>query len=287
MWRRRPDSSRRNLKGRGAPVGRPSIAGDHRGPPLQGMVRKKAKPVIVIGGSDPSGGAGIQADLAALQRLGVSAFSVITAVTAQDKKKFLSYECVSSKSFRDQLKALKPYVRGAVIKIGMLGSGRLIASLIPWLKTARPSFVLLDPVLRSTTGQNLLDAKGKRLLKKKLVRLSDLITPNLKEAENLSGIPIRNEKEMEKAGSALRKGGVAAFLIKGGHLRGAPVDFLFHSNKVQRFRGKRLPGKDVHGTGCTLAASIAGYLVLGKSLTEAVKGGRRAVLRKIREARHL
>ncbi len=248
---------------------------------------RKPKNVILIGGSDPSGGAGLPADLRALERLKVPAFPVSTAVTAQNERRFLSFEVVSSRNFADQLKSLLPKARGSVIKIGMLGDGRLIAPLISFLRAAKPFFVVLDPVFRSTTGRNLLNEEGIRLLKTRLLPFARLVTPNLREAEVLSGLPCRNEKEMKRAGIFLREKTGAAFFIKGGHLRGRPLDLLFDGRSVHTFRQRRVPGKEVHGTGCTLAASIAGHLARGKKLKEAIRGGRREVLRKLRKSRQL
>jgi len=129
-----------------------------------------------------------------------------------------------------------------------------------------------------------LDEEGRRLLEKKLLPLADLVTPNVREAEILSGRRIQSQTELEEAGTILRRKGCGAVLIKGGHLPGAPVDVLFSHGKIRRFSGRRLRRKDVHGTGCTLASSIAGGLALGRSLVRSIDLGRRQVLKKIRAA---
>jgi len=269
------------------------------------MVKKTKSCVIVIGGSDPSGGAGIQAGLFTLQSLKVPAFSVVTALTAQTEKRFFSYECVSRRNFVDQLESLRSQAPGSIVKIGMLGSGRLIPPLVSWLKMTRPRYVIFDPVLRSSTGSGLLDKEGLRLLKSLLSHV-DLLTPNIGEAEFLSKRKIRTREEGEEAGRKILEKVRGSVLIKGGHLKGADaVDLLITKSPhtpffkggqsnfsppgqrgasedfVMTFRHKRLTGKGAHGTGCTLASAIAGYLVLGKSLPEALRGAKKIVLRKL------
>lgn len=266
------------------------------------MPPRSEKTVIVIGGSDPSGGAGIQADLRTLEFLGVSALSVVTAVTAQNEKRFFSSQAVSPKHFSNQLCAVSPKARGAIVKIGMLGSGNLIGPLIDWLKKIKPAFVILDPVLRSSTGARLLDLKGLHLLANRLLAQADLLTPNIPEAGVLSGIKIGHRKAMERAGKKILKKVKKAVLIKGGHLKGPAVDCLFIKKSPQspfdkggergdfkmiRFIQKRIPGGEVHGTGCTLAAAIAGYLSGGKSLPQAIREAKRIVSNRIRNAGRL
>src|SRR5262245_33950696 len=248
---------------------------------------KKKKTVIVIGGSDPSSGAGIQADLAALHSLGIPALSVVTAVTAQNEKKFFSYESVSQENFRAQLESLAPFARGAIIKIAMLGSSQLIPPLIHWLRKRKPAFVILDPVLRSSTGHPLLDSKGILLLKNQLLSHADLVTPNVPEAERLSGISITDVEILRRAGERILKKVKRAVLLKGGHLKGPPVDLLMEGKKMRRFSHPRILSKGAHGTGCTLASVLAGSLSLGSTLPDAVKKARRRVLGKLRQARTL
>jgi hydroxymethylpyrimidine/phosphomethylpyrimidine kinase len=242
----------------------------------------KSKKVIVIGGSDPSGGAGIQADLFTLQAIGVSAFSVITAVTAQNENKFISYEPVSTKNFQDQLTTLLPHTKHSIVKIGMLGSGRFIPLLVSWLKKIKPHYLILDPVLRSSTGHPLLDKQGIQFLQRQSLDWVDLITPNLAEAEFLSGSKVHNLTTMENAGRKIRERVKSAVLIKGGHLKGPAVDLLIEGEKIFKMTQPRITGKEVHGTGCTLASAIAGYLCLGKDLKTSIKLARKIVRKKIR-----
>ncbi|MFO1518755.1 MAG: hydroxymethylpyrimidine/phosphomethylpyrimidine kinase [bacterium] len=255
------------------------------------MTQKIKQLVIVIGGSDPSGGAGIQADLFTLQRLQVPARSVVTAVTAQKEDRFLSYETVSVRNFEDQLKSVQKEAGSAVVKIGMLGDGRLFRPLVAWLERSKPAFVILDPVLKSSTGFPLLDREGIRRLPFLLSRVN-LITPNLPEMEFLGASSIGNQDRMEEEAKKFLEiqppsSRLEAILLKGGHLRGNPVDLLIAEGKTTFFAGKRVPGKGAHGTGCALASAIAGFLARGKTLKEAVKEGRKVVLDKLRHARRV
>jgi len=250
------------------------------------MKRQRIKSVTVIGGSDPSCGAGIQADLFILNQLGVRSSCVVTAVTAQTERRFLSYETVSVRNFRAQLESVQSSSHHGIVKIGMLGGGRLIPPLITWLEKARPSFVIVDPVLESSTGSPLLDRHGQKLLRQKLIPAVDLITPNIPELEILTRMRIQDGRDLVDAGRQLQRS-VQSVLIKGGHLPGPPLDLLIEGTRLTRFRQARIPGPGTHGTGCTLASAIAGYLALGNSLKEAVRKARRVVLRKLRDARRL
>ncbi len=244
--------------------------------------------IIVIGGSDPSGGAGIQADLFTLHSLGLSAFSVITAVTAQNEKKFFSYETVSKENFQKQLQTL-PVSPSSIVKIGMLGSGILIPPLFSWLKKIKPQWIILDPILKSSTGFPLIDPQGAKWIKEKLIYQVDLITPNISETEFLTGISIRNLQQLKIAGlslmgSAPSRSRLKAILLKGGHLKNRATDLLIEKNKIHSFGKRRISGKGIHGSGCTLASAIAGFLAQEKDLTSAVQSARQVVLRKLRKA---
>ncbi len=242
--------------------------------------KTKTNKIIVIGGSDPSGGAGIRADLHTLEQMGLMASSVITAVTAQNEKKFFSYETVSANIFSDQLHAINTQSKNPFVKIGMIGHHTLIPPLITWIKKVKPYFVILDPVLRSSTGTCLLDHKGIQLLPQ-LFPFIDLLTPNIPEAEMLTGIKIRNVKDMQEAGGKFLRKAVKQVLMKGGHLRGNPCDILMNTEMDYFFESKRIQARNIHGTGCTLASAILGYLSLGKDRVESIRLGRKIVRKKI------
>ncbi len=236
--------------------------------------------IIVIGGSDPSGAAGIQADLHTLEQLNAKVSSLITAVTAQNETKFFSYETVRVKNFSDQLQAISIKKKNPFIKIGMIGHHTLIPPLLNWLKKVKPAFLILDPVLRSSTGAWLLDRQGIQMLPR-LFPWVDLLTPNIPEAEILSGIKIKNLKDMQRAGKFFLQTGAKNILMKGGHLSGKPCDIFMNSEMDYFFEGSRLKSHNTHGTGCTLASAILGYLALNHHLVESVHLARQVVRKKI------
>lgn len=240
----------------------------------------ESKTVILIGGSDPSGGAGIQADLQTLFALEIQPFSVVTAVTAQNEKKIISYETVSKKNFSDQLSSLEISKHPLILKIGMMGTSQHLEILSAWIKKTRLNFVILDPVLVSSTGKALLDKKGINTIQN-LLPFIDLITPNIPEAEKLSGIKITRKEDRLKAGEKLLKMGAKNVLLKGGHFQGKACDILFSPEMNYFFEDSRIKKMNVHGTGCTLASAIAGYLALGSSLVEAIHLARKIVREKI------
>lgn len=244
---------------------------------------KQNSTLIVIGGSDPSGGAGIQADLFTLSKLGIKAQSVVTATTAQNEGKFLSYESVSVDNFEDQLRALKIPQDDVFIKIGMIGDHRFIAPLAAWLEKIEPAFTILDPVLRSSSGADLIDAKGISLLAK-LYPVVDLLTPNIPEAEELTGLKIQNLKDMQRAGAKFLELGVEQVLMKGGHLKESPCDVLMDEEMDYFFKGSRIQSQNTHGTGCTLASAILGYMSAGDDLVASIHVAREMVRAKLKSS---
>ncbi len=226
--------------------------------------------ILTIAGSDPSGGAGIQADLRVFQRFGWSARSVITAVTAQNETKFFSVNPVSPKVLRDQLRGVG---RCDYVKIGMLGTRGNVGEVLRYVKSAKPKAVVLDPVLRSSTGTTLLGGEAVPLLKR-LFRSCTLVTPNLDEASILSGIDVETIADMKTAAKIIHKNspGLSAVLVKGGHLTGEgkdrATDILYDGKEFYDFTVAKLP-KSFHGTGCALSSSLVAYLALGNSLRQA------------------
>ncbi len=250
------------------------------------MGKQKLEQVLIIGGSDPSCGAGIQADLAALYSLNIPAACVITALTAQNENKFYSYQAASSKNFLEQLQSLAIDPSNLIVKIGMMASGSLLKILLVWLQKTKPAFIILDPVFRSSSGFNLLDNAGIQILQKKSFSF-DLLTPNVNEFEILSGFKVKNERDyLEKAQawhrSLLKQNPKIKLLLKGGHLKESANDYLIHPQGIIKFEGKRIQKrKATHGTGCSLASSIAAYLAKGKSLEQAISLAKKQVLQKI------
>lgn len=238
------------------------------------MVRA-VRTALTIAGSDSGGGAGIQADLKSFASVGVHGTSVITCITAQNTRSVDSILPIPVGEIRKQLRAvLSDFdVRGA--KTGMLYSAPIVNVVAAELQ--RTSFPLVvDPVMVATVGARLerddfLDAVVNRLLER-----ATLVTPNRHEAERLSGLRIDSVDSMEAAARAIHKLGPESVLVKGGHTKGPLIDVLFDGRRMHRLRGRRY-NKTLHGAGCTLAASTAAYLALGKPLLSAVNSARRKV----------
>jgi hydroxymethylpyrimidine kinase/phosphomethylpyrimidine kinase len=231
--------------------------------------------VLTIAGSDSGGGAGIQADLKAFASIGVHGTSAITCVTAQNTTSVRSVFPVPVDEIRKQIRAvLSDFdVRGA--KTGMLYSAEIVRTVANELRRTRFPLVV-DPVMVATVGAHLEQADFRDALVDRLLRRATLVTPNRYEAEALSGRKIRTVDDMEAAARSIRKLGADAVLVKGGHMTGALVDVFYDGNRMRRFRGRRVR-KDLHGAGCTLAASAAAYLALGRSLPQAVESAREKV----------
>jgi hydroxymethylpyrimidine/phosphomethylpyrimidine kinase len=246
------------------------------------------KRVLVAGGLDPTGGAGLAADIEALLAVKARPLPVATALTVQGPAGALRFTPVPPVEVLAQVLGLFRGGRGpvdgpAAVKIGMLGSGDNVAALARVLghgPLARLPLVL-DPVLAASSGLPLLVDAARRppfhVLKPLLARAT-LVTPNLPELEALAGADAGALRSDDDAVEAARQLGCAAVLVKGGHRRGAPVDLLVVGRRVKRFEGRRRPGA-ARGTGCRLASAIAGLLAQGKTLQQAVRGAKRVVER--------
>lgn len=231
------------------------------------------KNVLTIAGADPSGGAGIQADLSVFAALGVRGLSVITALTAQNRREVYSTRNVSADFVAAQIESLLKEFRVDAVKIGMTGSAKNIKTIERLLREHHLEKVVFDPVMRSTSGHGLLNRPGIKAIRDILPILT-LITPNLSEAASISGLPdIDDIKGMEEAASTIHSMGAPSVLVKGGHLQKAPVDVFFDGKRFYHFQGRRLKGKKerFHGTGCVLSASIAAGLAKGSKLEKAVQ----------------
>ena len=233
------------------------------------------KSALTIAGSDSGGGAGIQADLKSLAAVGVHGTSVITCVTAQNTRSVRSIFPLPVEEVRAQLQAVLGDfdVRGA--KTGMLYSADIVRAVAGELEGTKFPLVV-DPVMVATVGASLQRADFAAALSRHLLRRAALVTPNRYEAERLSGRPVRTPADARAAAKAIAKLGPDAVLVKGGHFRGELVDLLYHEGGFTEYRSYRFP-KELHGSGCTLAASIAGYLATGLDLVPAIERGRQRV----------
>lgn len=238
---------------------------------------KHASTSLTIAGSDSSGGAGIQADLKTFAACEVFGLSVVASVTSQNtlgvQHTFDLPAAVVVQQLRSVLSDRKP---GAA-KTGMLGNEAIVEGVSKILKRFRVRNLVVDPVIRSSSGKTLLSAKGVKAMKEKLLPLALLVTPNLREAEILSGIKISRPSDRRRAARAILKTGVRNVLIKGGHTRGNADDFLFDGKNVLILQSPRLTKANLHGTGCVLSAAIVAGLANGKNLVTAVKEAKKFI----------
>ena len=242
------------------------------------------KTVLTIAGSDPSGGAGLQRDLETFRDLKARGLSVVAALTAQNSTVVRAIEPVSAGFLKRQVNALLEEFRIDAVKIGMTGSAENLRAIRILIKKYGLKKVVLDPVMRSTSGRPLLDKDGIAELKA-LLPLVALVTPNLPEATLLTGIKeVTDIKGMEEAVRRLHEMGAPNVLVKGGHLNGAPQDLLYDGRSFNYFAGKRITGATgrFHGTGCILSAAIAAGLANGKGIERAILEGRAYLMEVIR-----
>ena len=226
---------------------------------------------LSIAGSDSSGGAGIQADLKTMTMNGVFAMSAITALTAQNTTGVTGILEVSPEFLGQQLDAVFTDIRPDAVKIGMVSSSPLIEKIAERLRFYQAENIVLDPVMAATSGSRLIAEEAVETLKKELIPLASLVTPNIPEAEILADMEIRNKTEMEAAAEKIGSAYRCAVLVKGGHDINDADDFLYADGKTRWFQGKRIANPNTHGTGCTLSSAIAANLAKGFPMEEAVE----------------
>lgn len=236
---------------------------------------------LTIAGSDPSGGAGIQADLKTFHQFGVYGAAAITLLTVQNTQRVSRVETMSPALVREQVEAVVSDIPPGAAKTGALGSAAIVET-VAELARSFPFPLVVDPVMISKHGARLISPDAEDALKRKLLPLAFLITPNIPEAEALTGV-----SNMDEAGKRLLDLGCRAVLIKGGHAEGAPVDVLYTAKGRWRFPGERVFTKRTHGTGCTYSAAITACLAQGNSLNEAIVRAKRFVQEAIETAPEL
>ncbi len=229
------------------------------------------KTVLSIAGSDCSGGAGIQADIKTMLANGVYAMAAITALTAQNTLGVNAILEVPPEFVGKQLESIFQDIYPDAIKIGMLSSTSTIQKIAEILQKYQAKNIVLDPVMISTSGTSLLHEEAIEHLKMLLFPLATLITPNIPEAEFLSGISIRGEEDMEKAAKKIAETYHCAVLCKGGHQSTTANDLLFDKGRYTWFYGEKIQNPNTHGTGCTLSSAIASNLAKGHSLKDAIQ----------------
>ena len=234
-------------------------------------MKPKSK-ILIIAGSDSSGGAGIQADIKTITSLGAYAMTAITAITSQNTTGVLSISKVPINEIKRQIEFTSKDIKPDVIKIGMLHSTKVIKTVIKSLNKIKVKKIILDPVMIAKGGTKLVDDKSIEIIRSRLMRRVTLITPNIPEAEILSKIKIKTTKDMIKAGKKLLKLGAKNVLIKGGHLKAKNIsDVYLNKNEKRIFENKKIKTKNTHGTGCTLSSAIATYFSCGKTLKKSCK----------------
>lgn len=235
------------------------------------------KNVLTIAGSDSCGGAGIQADLKTFSAHGVFGMSVITAVTAQNTQGVLAVQDMTAAMITKQIEAIFDDIEVAAVKIGMVSTNETIEAIAAGLHKYQPRNVVLDPVMISKSGYYLLQKTAIEALKTRLLPLATLVTPNIPEAEEISGMKIESLADMEKAARLIQSFGPDFVLVKGGHRSGDATDILFDGKELHHFPMKRIDTANTHGTGCTLSSAIAANLAKGDSVQEAVSKAQRYI----------
>ncbi len=234
------------------------------------------KTALTIAGSDSSGGAGIQADIKTMTANGVFATSAVTALTAQNTTGVYGILNVTPDFLANQLDCVFTDIYPDSVKIGMVSSSELIEVIIDKLKQYKAKNVVLDPVMVATSGARLIDETALKSLKK-LIKTADIITPNIPEAEVLSDMEIKTEKDMEIAAEKINRQYGCAVLCKGGHSLNDANDYLFANGTGKWFFGTRINNENTHGTGCTLSSAIASNLAKGYDMESSVERAKKYI----------
>lgn len=232
------------------------------------------KKVLTIAGSDCSGGAGIQADIKTITAHKMYAMSVITALTAQNTTGVYGVLDITSEFVGLQLDCVFMDIYPDAIKIGMVSSAEIINIIVQKLNQYKTKNIVVDPVMFSTSGHLLISQNAMDSLKNTLIPIADIITPNISEAECLSGIKIKDTNDMVKAAEIISEMLSGYILIKGGHLTDSSNDLLYHRGEAIWFEGKRVDNDNTHGTGCTLSSAIAVNLANGYDMQTSVKNAK-------------
>ena len=231
----------------------------------------KMKTALTIAGSDCSGGAGIQADIKTMTLNGVYAMSAITALTAQNTTGVRGVQEATPDFLAQQIDAVFEDIRPDAVKIGMVSSAELIKTIAERLKFHKAENVVVDTVMVATSGARLINEDAIDVLKSELIPLATLVTPNIPEAEVLSGIKIQNKDDMLEAARIISEAYHCAVLLKGGHSVSDANDLLYDKGSYKWFCGMRIDNPNTHGTGCTLSSAIASNLAKGYDLESSVQ----------------
>jgi hydroxymethylpyrimidine/phosphomethylpyrimidine kinase len=240
------------------------------------------KTVLIIAGSDPGAGAGLQQDLKVATLLGVYGLTVVTALTVQNSLGVQAVHPVAPEVVDAQLLAVFSDFPVTAVKVGMLANAEVARTVARRLQEYRPPFLVVDPVLAASSGGALLEPEGVAVLNEEIFPLTYLLTPNAPEAARLTGMEVNTTSDLEEAARRLQKMGPQWVLAKGGHLPGEPVDVLTDGSNAYHLGGPRLTAPHGHGTGCALAAAIAAHLARSLALPEAVQEARNLIAQALR-----
>ena len=229
------------------------------------------KTALTIAGSDSSGGAGIQADIKTMTANGVFAMSAVTALTAQNTTGVTGIMEVSPEFLKEQIDCIFTDIRPDAVKIGMVSSAELIRAIAEKLKEYQAENIVVDPVMVATSGAKLISDDAIGTLKEALLPMADILTPNIPEAEVLSGMEVKTEEDMVKAAEKISRTYHCAVLLKGGHQLNDANDLLCRGEEHRWFYWKRIDNPNTHGTGCTLSSAIASNLAKGFDMETAVE----------------
>ena len=240
---------------------------------------------LTIAGSDSSGGAGVQADLKTFAAHRVYGLSAITAVTAQSTIGVTTFQALSADLVTAQIEAVMSDIGAHAAKTGMLATAAIVEAVAAAVTDLDIPLLVVDPVMIAKSGDALVDDEAVATIRTELLRRARVVTPNIPEAEVLSGMTIRSDEDRRQAARAIAALGAAAVIIKGGHYpSGDIVDLLYDGERFRDFRSERVAGTSTHGTGCTFAAALAARLALGDSLEDAVPAVQQYVAGAIRHA---
>lgn len=232
------------------------------------------KTVLAVAGSDCSGGAGLQADSKTITAHKLYAMSVPTALTGQNTQGVFGVQAVPAAFVAQQLDCIFTDIFPDAVKVGMLTNAEIVQAVADKLRQYAAKNIVVDPVMVSTSGRELLTQDARAVLAEKLLPLAALVTPNLPEAEAFCGFPVQTAADMERAAQSMGKRFGCAVLLKGGHLTGGADDLLWQAGTLHWFRGERVKSRSTHGTGCTLSSAIACGLAAGQPLAESVRAAK-------------
>jgi hydroxymethylpyrimidine/phosphomethylpyrimidine kinase len=237
---------------------------------------------MTIAGSDSGAGAGIQADLKTFAALGVYGTSVITAITAQNTVKVSKVFELSPELVAAQIDAVMEDIKTQALKTGMLANAAIIEVVATKIRQYGLKSLVVDPVMVAKSGDLLLRRDAVEALRSRLIPLAQVVTPNLPEAEQLTGMKLTRGKDFEEAARRISAMGARNVVIKGGHRRGPAIDLFFDGKKMHLLRSPRMRTRHTHGTGCTFSAAIAAYLARGETVEKAVSWAKRYISAAIR-----